>query len=253
MRWHKLKPAEGYETVPFHFEDGAARRDRDYLSGWEVTSSFLPESPTPTPTTTSRSRACRCWRSPRPSPSPACSGRELSPARRAPRARPRRDAGGDPARGAAGAARPHPRRRHGPRPRVRLRLHALGLSARRPERRSTWCCAPTTASSIPEFRAGIGVDGETYRVELRRGADGAALPAAAHDAAPGHARPADRDGGRAVGRGDLHRQVCPGEGAVPLGPARQAGREQLLLRARLLDLGAARAGASSRSRASARR
>ena len=44
----KLKPAEGYETVPFHFEDGAARRDRDYLSGWEVTSRFLPKSYTHT-------------------------------------------------------------------------------------------------------------------------------------------------------------------------------------------------------------
>ena len=27
----KLKPAEGYATVPFHFEDQAARRDREYI------------------------------------------------------------------------------------------------------------------------------------------------------------------------------------------------------------------------------
>lgn len=44
----KLMPAEGYATVPFHFEDGAARRSRDYLSGWEVTSSFLPSAYTHT-------------------------------------------------------------------------------------------------------------------------------------------------------------------------------------------------------------
>jgi type VI secretion system secreted protein VgrG len=44
----KLKPAEGYETVPFHVEDGAARRDRDYLSGWEATSRFLPKTYTHT-------------------------------------------------------------------------------------------------------------------------------------------------------------------------------------------------------------
>ena len=44
----KLKPAEGYDTVPFYFQDGAARRDRDYLSVWEVTSSFLPSSYTHT-------------------------------------------------------------------------------------------------------------------------------------------------------------------------------------------------------------
>ena len=112
----KLKPAEGYETVPFHFEDSAARRDRDYLSRLGGDELGCCRRPTPTPTTTSRSRACRCWRSPRPSRWPALfKGEQLPPAGRAPRARPRRRAGGDPARGAAGAARAHPRRRHGAR------------------------------------------------------------------------------------------------------------------------------------------
>ena len=36
----KLKPAQGYATVPFHFEDSPARRDRDFLSEWLVTSSL---------------------------------------------------------------------------------------------------------------------------------------------------------------------------------------------------------------------
>lgn len=38
----KLKPAAGYETVPFHAGDGPGRRDRDCLSSWEATSTFLP-------------------------------------------------------------------------------------------------------------------------------------------------------------------------------------------------------------------
>ena len=38
----KLKPAEGYETVPFHFEGQASRRDRDYLSEWEPTARLTP-------------------------------------------------------------------------------------------------------------------------------------------------------------------------------------------------------------------
>ena len=48
-------------------------------------------------------------------------------------------------------------------------------------------------------------------------------------------RAADRGGRRPVRRGDLSRRVRPGEGAVPLGPLRQEGREQLLLDARLAD------------------
>ncbi len=38
----KLRAAEGYATVPFHFEGEAARRDRDYLSEWEPTSRLAP-------------------------------------------------------------------------------------------------------------------------------------------------------------------------------------------------------------------
>ena len=36
----KLKPAPGYATVPFHFEEDPARRDRDFLSEWRVASSL---------------------------------------------------------------------------------------------------------------------------------------------------------------------------------------------------------------------
>ena len=38
----KLKPAKGYEVVPFHFEDSPARRDRDFLSSWLVSSALRP-------------------------------------------------------------------------------------------------------------------------------------------------------------------------------------------------------------------
>ena len=55
------------------------------------------------------------------------------------------------------------------------------------------------------------------------------------------------------GRGDLHRQVRPGEGAVPLGPARQEGREQLLLDPRVAAVGRQGLGRGRRRRASARR
>nr|WP_213086198.1 type VI secretion system tip protein TssI/VgrG [Roseateles sp. DAIF2] len=48
---------------------------------------------------------------------------------------------------------------------------------------------------------------------------------------------ADRHRHRAAGRGDLHRQVRPGEGAVPLGPARPARRRDLLLGQRGASLG----------------
>ena len=65
-------------------------------------------------------------------------------------------------------------------PGLGLHLQAGGLSARQTRTPSIWCCAPTTAWSIPEYRTGDRrPTGENYRVELVRGADRAALPAAA--------------------------------------------------------------------------
>ena len=55
------------------------------------------------------------------------------------------------------------------------------------------------------------------------------------------------------GRGDLHGQVRPGEGAVPLGPRGQERRRQLLLDPRRAALGGQAAGARPSGRASARR
>ena len=55
------------------------------------------------------------------------------------------------------------------------------------------------------------------------------------------------------GRGDLHRQVRPREGAVPLGPLRQEGREELVLGARVASLGGQELRRRRTSRASARR
>ena len=54
---------------------------------------------------------------------------------------------------------------------------------------------------------------------------------------PGRPRDADGRGRRARGRGDLHRQVRPREGAVPLGPPGQERRQQLVLGPRRHPLG----------------
>ena len=94
----------------------------------------------------------------------------------------------------------------------------------------------------PEHRPGLDAAGETYRVELVVAPTALPYRPPRQHAAPGDARAADGHGGRAGGRGDLHRRVCPGEGAVPLGPPRQARREQLLLRAGVAGLGRRRLG-----------
>ena len=163
----KLKPAEGYDdgALPLRGRRRAARPRLPVGLGGDQQ---LPaERPTPTPTTTSRSRACRCSPSPRPSRSPACSraSATASPGAHLD-ARPRRRAGRDPARGAAGAARAHPRRRHGPRPRRRAASSsspAFRATTRTPQHlvlRADYRVVD------PEFRAGIGADGETYRADF---------------------------------------------------------------------------------------
>ena len=57
------------------------------------------------------------------------------------------------------------------------------------------------------------------------------------DAQAVRAGAADRGGRRPGRRRDLHRQVRPREGAVPLGPLRQEGREQLVLDPRVAAVG----------------
>ena len=58
---------------------------------------------------------------------------------------------------------------------------------------------------------------------------GAAVPPAAVHARSPSCGDADGRRGRPAGRGDLHRQVRPGEGPVPLGPRGQERRRQLVL------------------------
>ena len=58
---------------------------------------------------------------------------------------------------------------------------------------------------------------------------------------------------RPGGRRDLHRQVRPRESAVPLGPLRQEGREQLVLDSRLAAVGRQELGLDLTSRASGRK
>ncbi len=82
---------------------------------------------------------------------------------------------------------------------------------------------------------------------------GRPLPAGAAHAQAGHPRHPDRDRGRQVRRGDLDRQVRPGEGPVPLGPEGQEGREQLLLDPGRPRLGGQGLGADLSCRASGRR
>ena len=95
--------------------------------------------------------------------------------------------------------------------------------------------------------------GTELPVQLRRDVERAAVPAAAQHAEAVRAGAADRGGRRAGRRRDLHRQVRPREGAVPLGPLRQEGREQLVLDPRVAAVGRQGLGRRSRRRASARR
>ena len=80
-----------------------------------------------------------------------------------------------------------------------------------------------------------------------------AVPPPPDDAQAALAGHADGRRRRPVGRGDLHRQVRPRQGAVPLGPPGQEGRQQLVLGARRPRPGPASSGAHRTSRGSARR
>ena len=77
------------------------------------------------------------------------------------------------------------------------------------------------------------------REQLRGDPPRRAIPAGAGDGETLRARSADRRRRRSGRRGDLHRQVRPHQSAVPLGPAGQEGREQLVLRAGGAELGRA--------------
>ena len=132
-----------------------------------------------------------------------------------------------------------------------------------------WPCLPARAAW--RCRWGLPADLRPSRGALRRplpaGAGGAlslhehlrvhpgrpACPPGPAHAPAVRARPANGPGRRPAGGGDLHRQVRPGEGPVPLGPPGQAGRQQLVLGPRRDPLGGHPAGAPSTSRGSARR
>ena len=168
--------------------------------------------------------------------------RALPPAGSASRGRPRRQNRRPPPRGAAGAARADRGGGDGARAVLGLQVRPQGASARGSERRLPGAPRrlPVPGSGVSERRHRHG------RRHLPGGAGGGAartaLPAAAADPAAGDARAADGDRRRAGRRGDLHRQVCPGEGAVPLGPRGQARREHHLLHPRLPDVGGRRLG-----------
>ncbi|MNS92528.1 hypothetical protein D3C72_1266700 [compost metagenome] len=124
---------------------------------------------------------------------------------------------------------PHQRGGHGAGPPVRDdALPARGRQPRVPRHRNA--LRPARARILDRRQQRIGV-----RVRLHRAALGRALPTRAHHAAPAHQRPADRHRGRP--RRDLDRPLRPREAAVPLGPLRPVGREQLVLGARIEQLG----------------
>ena len=75
--------------------------------------------------------------------------------------------------------------------------------------------------------------GTSYRCSFVAMSSKSAVPAAAGDAQAVRPGTADGGGRRPWRRGDLHRQVRPREGPVPLGSLRQEGREQLVLDPRL--------------------
>ena len=75
-------------------------------------------------------------------------------------------------------------------------------------------------ADVRRLRVAAGSRRDQLRVHVRRDAQLTAVPAGAPDAEAVRAGAADGGGGRPGGRGDLHRQVRAGEGAVPLGPAR---------------------------------
>src|SRR3712207_9421097 len=66
-----------------------------------------------------------------------------------------------------------------------------------------------------------------YTTLFRSHPHGRALPPAAANAPPGRAGLAVGGGGRPGRRGDLHRQVQPGEGPVPLGPRSEEHTSEL--------------------------
>ena len=118
----------------------------------------------------------------------------------------------------------------------------------RPHRRSH--TSPTHGEHLHVRRADAFNLREHVHVHPRRAAVPAGRGRHAEAAVAGHADGRRR---RPAGRGDLHRQVRPREGAVPLGPRGQERRRQLLLDPRRHASGPASTGASSTSPASARK
>ena len=104
----------------------------------------------------------------------------------------------------------------------RVAVHARRPPARRSE--------PRVSDSVGQLRSGVRrLRGDARRgadrlhVQLRRDVERAAVPAEARDAQAVRPGAADGGGRRPGRRRDLHRQVRPREGAVPLGSVRQEG------------------------------
>ena len=112
---------------------------------------------------------------------------------------------------------------------------------------------PATTWSSATTRRCRDAAAPDYRCSFAAMSTQAAVPAAAHHAQAVRAGPADGGRRRPGRRRDLHRQVRPREGAVPLGPLRQEEREQLVLDPRVAAVGRQGLGRRSRSRASARK
>ena len=138
-------------------------------------------------------------------------------------------------------------------PHPRLQVHPGRAPARGPQPR-----VPGHAHRAPGRRAGDGASRRRRPRATRTASrcipsDVPFRPRARHAAADGAAACRRAIVVGPVGRGDPHRRARPREGPVPLGPAGQEGRQELVLDPREPDLGRAGAGARCTSRASARR
>ena len=238
---NKLKPAPGYEKVPYHFEGQGSRRDVEYITEWIPGSSVRPGAYVHTDYDFEKPGADLMAKSAQPFSHKLAAGENY------------RQPGAhlDVGRGDSLAAI-----RREEIQAVHQRIAAVGTVRglfsgctfkldgfpREDQNQEYLVVSAEYRLFDPGYRALADVESENFKVIL-----GVAPTALAYRPPRITPRPIMRGPQTATvvgpsGRGNIHRQICTGEGAVPLGPPRQEGREQLLLRAGLADLGRQRLG-----------
>ena len=228
--------APGYEKIPFVTPQPAGAADLEHVSTWEFSREIQPgvyvhtdydlERPSVDPEDAEgaaahlRAEQLRGLRLPRHLPPEA--------ARRGVRRRAHRRV--------RLAVRGRARRHQCPRPAVGPPF-SLCDCPREDQNREHLVVSATHYAGIRRLRGAARAHRGQLSLQLRGDVQRAAVPAAAHHAQAVRAGTADRRGGGARGRRDLHRHVRPREGAVPLGPLRQEEPEQLVLDSRVVAVG----------------